>query len=459
MAYTFDQINNALGQDQNNANIFGQSVGADGSQGGQSAQSPAGSGAAPKTSTEGDISAGNAGSSGGAAPKPQVTAQTSGQAILDKAKKSNLDTGFASNLVNDVKKGEQTLQNEANAYTSAQNQKSSSNLSAADIEQGLTGNSGKFSQVEDMLRGPQKRADQFQSGVAGQFQDIDQIGTQGGLQSYLKKRGNENYTEGQAALDSLLFSRDKNFQNSVQAAKQERENFNKQKLGLESTLQNQAQAKIDESQNAARQDTKKYIDQARQKFQDEAAARVAAENARRQQIEAGAGNQANEDAWNVFEPLKAQLGAGASPYLEAARKKIDANQYAQHGYTAANTGDVISGQEASRFNSILGLLGQGGSLAANNPAPYQGYSYNKDAYRNALMEAVKQMQSPSAHGSAGGYVPAATGGFNPFSPLEEAKAHPLQTLATGGQNIAAKPLVDKAKPAAEKLKNIAKAKW
>lgn len=442
MAYTFDQINSVLGQQQaganGNANIFGSGGSADTSQQGQSAQSSAGSGEAPKTTTEGELSAGSAGSSSAAGQPKQTSVQTSGQAILDKAKQANLDTGFTNKLVGDVKQGETTLQNEANAYTQAQGAKASQGTTAGAIEGALNGNKDNYGQVDSVLRGPAARADQFQSGVTNQFQDIDQIGSQGGLQSYLKKRGNENYTEGQAALDSLLFSRDKNFQSGLLAAKQERENLKGQKQNLESTLQGQAQNNLDAQQQAAKENTQRYIEGQKASFQQSTAAKIAAENARR----LGVHNNINQykDAQTIAaeKELVAQHPE-YEQYIPQAQGNIQHNIV--DNYHQADAGDVSSAQDAQRFNNIMGLLGQGGAGLAPAAQPYQDYTFDKGAYQNSLTNEINRLRNlpqPKKVGSSG--VPMGQGGgidvANPVNyAVDTAKEHPIETSVTGGLNV------------------------
>lgn len=445
MAYTFDQINSVLGQQaaggSGNADIFGQGNGANGSQQGQSDQNQAGSSGTQKTSTDGELSAGSAGSSGVANTQPkQTNTQTSGQAILDKAKQANIDTGFTNKIVGDVKQGESTLQNEANAYTQAQAGKSAQNLGASDIEAGLSGDAGQQSKLNSLLHGTSANADQFQSGVTNQFQDIDQIGTQGGLQAYLKNRGNENYTEGQAALDSLLFSRDKNFQQGVQAAKQERNNLDQQKQNYESTLQGQAQQQLDAAQNSAKSGASNYLTGQQTAEQNLINSRLAAENAKRSEVHDNIQRYTDAEAADVVDPL-AKANPGDAAIYQQARQNIVDNPYMHDQYQAAGAGDVLNGQEASRFNNILQLLGQGGTPVQTGPGNYgTGYNFDRKGYTDALMAEVNRLKNlPPPTVSASGGVKESTGGFNPFSSINTAvqteKEHPGETLATGGLNI------------------------
>lgn len=385
MAYTFNGINNLLDQQQsqNNNNIFNQGSGA--SQGGDAASSGGdGSSSQTKTSTEGEVSSGGGSSGTQQAPKPAAAPKVnSGQAILQKAKNTNLDTGFSKNLVSGVQKSQQDLENEANQYTQAQQGKAQQNLSKEQIQQAESGEVGDFSTVSNLLKGPSAKADQFSSGISSRYQDIDNLSTQGGLQNYLQKHGNENYNSGQAALDSLLLSRDKNYQNDIQAAKAGRSALQSRQSDLEGNLTNQVQGYLDQKAAEAKNNARGVLSQDQQSLLNQLNARVGQYN---QNLESSRKNAASD-----LEARKKQIigelaseNPALSRYLQERDLKIDPMAYYKANNNQYNIGNVAEQGEAQKYNRIMDLLGTGGQALGYKQNNLKGYDFDEQMLRDAL---------------------------------------------------------------------------
>jgi len=447
MAYAFDNINNLLdpAQQQGGTNIFSS---------GQTAQSPdqpqsaAGqSGSAAKTSTEGELSPGGSGSSttGAQTNSEKATPQSSGAAILEKAKGENYNTEFANKIVGDVKAGQQNLQNQANQYIQAQRSKAPQQLQDQDVEAGLAGDAAARNKVENVIRGPGVNADSFNANVASRFEDIDQIGSQGGLQAYLQKRGGERYNAGQAALDSLLFSRDKGFQDTVAKARAEKQALRQQQADLDANLQRQEQENLNLSQANAKAQAKALLKQK----QD-------AQRAVLQQRADDLGRRFSEDSANVwrFGDQKAaeeynKFAATLSPEdkirLGMVKDKVNVTPYATNKYAAdvnkqygyRNSGTA---EQAARYNNILALLGEGGDTVQAGDYAGDAQQFNAQGYQEALRNALAMAPRGNAiggtvaSGSNGAGGNAASGLADLSHRIQNDPANSGQTLAQAAYN-------------------------
>ncbi len=446
MAYAFDNINNLLGEgsdQQQGSNIFSS---------GQTAQTPdqtqsaAGeSGSAAKTSTEGELSPGGSGSSttGASTDSNKATPQSSGQAILEKSKNESYAPDFGNKIVGEIKKGGQTLQDQANQYVTAQSTKAPKGVEDADVEGALSGNQDARNKVENVVRGPGVNADQFQTNLDSNFQDVDQIGTQGGLQAYLQKRGDEHYNSGQAALDSLLFSRDKGFQQTLADAKTERQKLRSQQDDLNLNLQRQQQEKLNAAQGEAKAQAQALLRQKQAAQKAVLQQRADDLGGRYSEDLADLGKFGNARAQEEYQRFAASLSPQDKIRLDMMMGKVNPgstyakNKYAadvnkQFGYRNSGTAD-----QASRYNNILSMLGEGGDTV--NAGDYSGDAREFDygGYRDAMRNALAQAPQGNA---IGGTVKSGSNGFgdNAFSGLanmsHEIQSGDLSSLATSPYN-------------------------
>jgi hypothetical protein len=454
MAYTFDKINGLI-EKNNQTNIFGGGEQGGGQPGAQGAGSSAVSVGSAGGQAVGSAQTGTSGSM--AAPSgEQKPKQQSAQAIFSKAKQSNLDTsGFTKGIQEGISGAQTQLENEANSYVTNQSARAKQAPAADQLQKAQYADAeGQkvFAETEQLLRGPQTQADEFRFGGATKFEDIDQLSTQGGLQSYLNKRGPETYNQGQAALDSLLISRDKGYQDRLQQAKSANDDLRKKQLQYEGgEKRSMAQQNITRQEAAARQAALEQLSGMRGSIDQSLAQQAAAYNANLNALRSN--QQANADKYSqgIVQSALSQNPALAE-YINSQKARLNAKDYYSVG------GDVTADQfasedDANRYNRILALMGQGGKtkVADRNLGP--AAKFDEARYQRDLMDLVNKEKARidatrftpgGTLGMAGGSIP----GMNAVSGVAN-QAGQVLNQATGGQSAKA---AGEAKKAASNLR-------
>lgn len=411
MAYTFNNIDNMLQGQQSGSNIFAQGQGqgqqdSGGSSGGQSA------GSGTKTTTEGTLGSGGP-SASSSQPQQQATPKVNtGQAILDRAKNTQQDTGFSSNLAQNVKGAQAKLEDEANAYTTNQRAKAQTSLDTADLDRAASGDQYNYQKVSNLLHGgASPKADEFNSGIASGFSDLDALKTRGGLQDYLQKRGGATYNAGQSALDSLLISKDKNYQSNLQDALQARGQLQSRQQELQSGgLRNQIQSFLDTSGQQAKGSAEGYLSKTEKDLANQLSARAQQYNLNRQQEQRIAQENLGSRRDKLVEQLK-QQHPEMGTYINSAAQGVDPNKYYKAGEGAYNLQNVAEADEAGKYNRILDLLGKGGQGINAKSGLGDAYTFNEGGLMNDILNSARNLQVTNPTVGPGGtlYAP---GGMN-----------------------------------------------
>lgn len=404
MAYTFNQIDDMLNQNNNQNNIF--SGGDQSGQGGQQQQGGTQAQGGNKTTTEGELGAqGSSSSTTAPTTNPAATKQNSGQAIL--AKNKNTNAGFSQDVGNKIKQSQADLENEANKYVANQQSKGNYNVNTGAA---LAGDQAARSGLEEVLHGPARQADDFRSNISSQFQDVDELASQSGLQNYLKKRGNESYSQGAAALDSLLLSRNPEYKKNVQEAKVQRDILRNRQNELEGAeFKSAQQQKIDEARDAARRAAIEDLTGRQSALMNSLQEKAAQENAARAALRAQVNTPEQEKA--KFNEVKAELAktnpelaallnytdpgtkiklgmgpGGGGVELDAAPGYKDYKLSDYYGFGRDVSAEEMADQgQASQYNLIQDLLGAGGNRLSQSALSDRG-SFNKEALQSDLFK-------------------------------------------------------------------------
>lgn len=388
MAYTFNAINNMLGQENDNGkqNIFnqGSSGGGDQSSGGGSQGSQA---------VEKDVGGGALGSQNQTSAQPtQQQAKPKGnsaQAIMQKAQKSNMDTSkFTQGIQSNIAENQKNLENQASSFVQNQAARARQGVDSGTVRAAAGGDADAYGRVETTLRAPNTQAENFQFGGNTRFQDLDNMSTQGGLQQTLSKKGPAMYNQGQAALDSMLISKDKNYQKNLLEAKKQRDALRSRQQELEGgSMQQAAQAQINAQEARAR---------------EQALAELAAY---RGEIESGVDRRMG-NYFNLLEQAKQRSGGELSAMEQDLRGEIARENAALGDFVGGanvNEGDFASfnspfrareefytPESAQNYNRILDLLGEGGTRYSG-VQDFGSYSnYNREGMKAALLEQARK---------------------------------------------------------------------
>ncbi len=417
MAYTFNNINGLMGPDEEKANIF-----APGGSDANLPQNQAGggqgnaSGGTVKTDTGSDI--GNVtGSTGAPGPGSSTGQKQTNQTDVLEKNQYQQDPGFTTELQNNISKGQQDLQNEANSYTAAQNAKGDQRLSDADLSAAAGGDAAASSNVTGYLNQSQT-ADPFANTVNTNYGDLDQLGNAKSLASYLQSRGGsisnsrfnpggQNYNSGMAGLDASLLFKNPNFQQGISQAKAQRDALQAmaQKYGAGDAttpgLQAQSQAYIDQGLGAGKQAARQSLTDYAGAVQDPIYAQLKSENdARSNLMQNKDPNYIRQQTQSVIDQIKKEHPELA-PYL-VGNEGLSNISYATPGGTAADTpavdpsqfyhaggyvnaNDLTTADQATKYNHIMDLLGNGGArmTAGNGASPRE--SFDTAGLKNALV--------------------------------------------------------------------------
>lgn len=397
MAYTFNQINTMLDGGEK-SNVFG----GDQAGGGQE-QAPAGggqggaSGPEVKSNSESSFTGGSPQATQPASSQQGQPKSSSAQAIVKKAQKSNLDTsGFTKNLSKSIQGAQGQLENEANSFVTNQSARARGPIDRNTLSSAASGDANAYAQTENLIRGPQTQADAFQFGGSTKFKDIDQLATQGGLQESLRSKGKATYNQGQAALDAMLISRDKNYQKNLSEAKAQRDQLRNRQAELEGgTLQQRAQQNITNQESAAREAALRELSGIQSGVTQGAKSRAdlymnyleQAKNRAPKELEATKQRIRNE----LMQQNKDTYGI--NQYLEKA--DINPADYVSYNQFRGED-DFYNADTAGQYNRIADLLGQGGTRkrATGDLGAYS--TIDEARLRQDLMNTAKANQAKDA---------------------------------------------------------------
>ncbi len=393
MAYAYDAIDNLLGpQAAQKQDIFQQAptapVGSD--------ASAAGAQNGVKTDTQSDIGGSSSGSNSSPASSSSAPPVTDTGASDRAAAQANAGKTARPTALNSVQTQladrSSDLQKEADSYVTTQKAKQSYTVTPDDEEAAIKGDKDKFSAITGLLgRQNINTVDTFAPKTNTQVEDAGVLSNDAGLRQLVSRGQKPTYTAGQAAFDVSALRHTAGFDSEVQKLRD-----------TQSALSKQAQ----DFQTSKPQEINDYGATALKTAQDNAKAYLT-----QQSSAIDTGNQAEADARNK---LLGTYRAGATPggHDAVVKGKQDlANFYGESDPRSARfvqdagvdpafyakvhgdygRDDFVSNDEAARFNSIMGLLGQGDTRAVSNPLG-EDYSYDQDALESGLRSEVARLR-------------------------------------------------------------------
>ncbi len=396
MAYVFNTVNNQL--EQQKANIFGGQPGAQ--QGGPGASSPMDSGAGPTPTSSGGTGAKPSGSA------PQTSSQQT-QSTINKASRSIQTPGAVSKIGGNLQSAQQKVQDEANAYTQGAQNKSF-NLEQGQLEAAASGDQAEMGNVGGRLNQQMAdRAEAFQPKTEYNLQDVADIQSNPGIKNMYRREVGPQYGRGESAFDAMLLQKNPEFQKTraqlVQQQQALTSDVNKKKVDLSEG----AQKSYDENFARDTGDIRNRLGGIGESQLDAARKYAEEVNARRAGIDIG--QVAGSEEQQIAQSLQQELtGAGGTDTYARAGKllsnkdlldQINEQDFIRKG---GNVGmeDVINEDQSSKFNRVMGLLGDKRAYQAGM-GPGEDVTRDTGGLRNALKDrAVRQRQQMDAQQEA-----------------------------------------------------------
>lgn len=431
MAYAYDKLYNAMGRqpqpEPQQTNIFaGEQVGAPA--GGAQQQMPGSSAARVRTaSTEGQLgpetrAAKPQGTESGAAPGP-TSSSAAVRANVGKTQ-APVDLGKISSSIGDAKA---KVQGEADTFLqgeSIQPFTGSPGSKAVTPEHAV--DPATFAKVDEWALGiptgaepsPYPEADgpdwmtTYQQGPGGarafeaktntDFRDVQDLATDAGVQNLLRRRGDAEYTAGEAAFDAGLLRQDPRFQEQRRQVLDANKDLVDTKAKLEAESQGKAQNARNANFNTWKDAITRHLDEIAKGYRTDALRREAAFDA---DLDTPA-NYANTQADEVLRDLKADPQF-ASLANQLSLEGIDVGGFVQAGMNPDQTSaeQFYTPEEAARFSKILDLLGRGGERPLGDnignltrvTATDRRATYDKEGLRQAILGAAQQRAQEQAN--------------------------------------------------------------
>lgn len=346
------------------------------------------------------------------APKSQVIKANIGGVNMPKA---------AGEALSDIKTAGQNLQSEADQYLAGT--KSFSAPGEDVIKKGTSGDQEAFKSISDLLNQNVLSTEKFAPKTDIDIEKAAQFSTPAGIQGQLQREGGEEYTKGMGALDLSLLSQSPEFAQTLEAIKRGQDTLYSESDKAKKDLETQRLSKEQENLAAAQAATKGTLQKEATGLKDVA---TSAEKEFDNQIAYYQG------AYNPTPEQKAKWDKERDDFINATAGKIMSQTkgaYGGYDYGSYLTPELMSGvdpyqfvkytpqetdytqfmspEAVSQFNTIMGLLKQGGITQGLQPK--QQFGFDESAYTKAILDAAlakkQQDEAVAAWKEAGGLEP------------------------------------------------------
>lgn len=319
---------------------------------------------------------------------------------------------------NNLTKTSQDMQTKANSFLDSTRKSNDYGVTTSDLNMVAKGDPTASTKISGILsKKVPSSVGQFDVGYKPP-EGLDNLGTEAGLAHVAHAGQNSEFTPGEAAFDAGQISRDPAFQKAY-----------KELRGREKDLRQTSQKTQDETQKAAQgiadaelANTQKNI---RDWLKNEMGNMTAGNDLEADQANAGLNNlDLNKIAAGMApEQIQAVKDAAIAKLGPRGSKQVDD---AIAGITSGNMGDYISrhgdykrsdfinNDEASAYNAMLNMLGEGGDSwsAAGDLGPqytFQGDKFGNDVYGNALnarmgLDTTNEAERQKLLGNVQGFV-------------------------------------------------------
>jgi len=397
MAYAFEKIMNQM--ENNKTNIFG------GQQQQGEAQPTQGTQGEVKSSIEGDISSGSGGSPKSfATPQQQnAGAQRAYEAAQKQPKAQGVMPAMSQTSAN-LTAADTKLQEEADKYVTTGKADQTYDIPDADVEAAIGGDADKRSKVATTIsQTTPKPVKTWAPQTDYNIEDIENFKSTPGISGYLRSQYGPSYSAGQAVFDTGVLRSDPQFYDTLRNLEGRQQDLTKKAAGyanpdtgVEATVAKAGKENLTTAQTAIKKylaDQKAIIEGAQTKelegFQGDVKA-MSEDPAKRAAFVAE--SLKNPEISKRIEQVKRErpdLAKYLTPEVMAAFG-IDPTQFLKvtdpTGVTADNFYDD---KEATRFNAIMGLLGQGGAAKVAGTRPGSVGTFGTDDYLKSVFQGAE----------------------------------------------------------------------
>jgi hypothetical protein len=400
MAYAFEKIMNQMDKDK--ANIFGdqQQQGGGGQQ-----QAPQGTQGEVKTNIEGDISSGSGGTPRSyATPTQQNAGAQRAYEAAQKQPKAQGGMPAMSQTSANLTTADTKLQEEANKYVETGKADQNYSIPDADVEAAIGGDVDKRSKVATTIsQTTPKPVKAWAPQTDYTVEDIENFKSTPGITGYLRSQYGPGYTAGQSVFDTGVIRSDPQFYETLRNLEGRQQDLTKkaagyanQDTGVEATVAKAGKENLTTAQTAIKKfltDQKAIIEGTQTKELEGFQGDVKAMNedpAKRAVFVTEA--LKNPDIAKRIEEVKRErpdLAKYLTPEVMAAFG-IDPTQFLKVTDPTGVTADSFyDDKEATRFNAIMGLLGQGGAAKVAGTRPGSVGSFGTEDYIKSILRGAE----------------------------------------------------------------------
>ena len=400
MAYAFEKIMNQVDKDK--TNIFGgnQQQGAGGG-----GEAPQGTQGEVKSSIEGDISSGSGGTPRSYATPTQQNAgaQRAYEAAQKQPKAQGVMPAMSQTSAN-LTSADTKLQEEANKYVETGKTDQNYAIPDADVEAAIGGDLDKRSKVATTIsQTTPKPVKAWSPQTDYTVEDIENFKSTPGIAGYLRSQYGPSYTAGQSVFDTGVIRSDpkfyetlRNLEGRQQDLTKKAEGYANPDTGVEATVAKAGKENLTTAQTAIKKylaDQKAIIegDQTKELEGFKADVKGMTEDpAKRAAFVTEA--LKNPEINKRIEQVKIErpdLAKYLTPEVMAAFG-IDPTQFLKVTDPTSVTADSFyDDKEATRFNAIMGLLGQGGAAKVAGTRPGSVATFGTDDYLKSVFQGAE----------------------------------------------------------------------
>lgn len=393
-----------MGGNQNtNQNIFAPQ-GTPGNTGANQGSDQSTSGSGVKTSTEGDVNDSAPATSSGSGPKvvgntdTQAADNRSTQAAF-KANQGKVQTPAAFQAVQgSLDSGKAALAQKASDYAASQAASHNYGVGTDVADQAVKKqDQNAYGKISSLLG--KSTADQVDTFDPGDLHvsDADLLNTNAGIKNLVARGQGPKYSPNMAAFDSMLLQADPNFQKQVSGLKTQAADLKKNVTDTSAKAQADAATAAQSNLTSSQQAIKDYLAQSQSGITAAEAAAAAKANADLPSIIAAQKDKVAADLLKA-QKLRAQQALGGTFGAGRADAQLNAIQEDPSKYinwiSGYDPSQFVTQDQASQYNTINSLLGQGGkSQVASGALPELYSAKGNDLYDSLISQATTARQA------------------------------------------------------------------
>ncbi len=388
MAYAFNNLTDLL-SNQNNSNIFGPT----GSQGNFGPTAPNQNAQAPRVDTAGDIGGSDGAGSGKLPAASSMVTQTPDMSAYSRNYGKAQNPGVFSNIANTINKRAADLQKEADQTVAAGKAQQSYGLAGSEIDKAIKGDTKAQGSVTGLLnRADIKQVNPWIMKTDTSIRDAELASPeagQAGLRDLISRDKAPTYTRGMGDFDVAMLSGNRDFDAAINKIQSNYKNLQDTSTKLQGEVP-QTIADYGKGQlAAAKGQAGKYLEGKKAGILAEEKKAVDAANQKLKDALKGKGQVTENEMKKAVAKVKADMEAirPGSSFAVDLIKSPDGSSYftPRASYKAS---DLITQDQASRFNNIAAMLGLSDAQIAGAGAG-KAFTVDKEGMYNDVMKAAK----------------------------------------------------------------------